>query len=876
LKREAGIPEELTRRLVSGLAGVDHLGTLLKVDDAVEQAINATDLEFERSHGQGDLFGGFPKQQVKLSLGEAKATVLDKLEQFLARHSASDDLGLRLDGEQLAAGVRFVRIAKEGIYDVVVGNPPYHGVGKLKESGYYVSKYPNARPDLFAGFYLRGLELARDGGTCSMITLSNWMFLGVFWDFRRAVKERSLVALADLGKAAFSTGGTLISTASTVFRKAAQTGDSVGLRLHTPDEVVRDDGQPGRTHAALLLQRGRYDFDPKGFEVIEGEPIMYSWSKEFLARYASAPKLGQLSQVRQGLATANNSRFLRRPWEIPHVTSHSPSDPWVPYIKGAAGREWFEPLDDLVKWNLSGAEIRHFFLDGRLASRPQNIEWYFRLGIAFTKIGASFSARLHRYPSIFDVAGQSVFPNVSELASTVCSMNSAVARHVLQSLNPTVNFQVGDVVRLPVFRVKDALRIVDVLSNEFAAHEAGREASIEYCRPGPSSWRYAQDWAQRAVDRPDGDPLPPYESEHDRPAPECFISFGIGVALGRFGANGEGILDDAPASALPAGVLFVSAEGRDNLDHPFCSQLHDAWKDHGAQVGGGDDLRTYLRTSFFTYHKKLYENRPIYFPLSSAKKSFVALVSIHRWKDDTLNVLLADHLVPEKRRLEGELEDLRKARTQSAAKGKAEKRFAEVQKLLEELSDFIDKVTQIAECGPPPPDDKTPKREVDTRFVMDLDDGVMVNSSALWPLLEPQWKDPKKWWKELATAQGRKDYDWAHLAARYFPKRVRAKCVEDPSLAVAHKCFWELHPAKAYAWELRLQDEIRPNFTIDEPGSDAARARFLAEHPQEAKDALANEMKRRERKAAKAEEDDEAEPLFATTDADEDEGHDVP
>jgi hypothetical protein len=83
-------------------------------------------------------------------------------------------------------------------------------------------------------------------------------------------------------------------------------------------------------------------------------------------------------------------------------------------------------------------------------------------------------------------------------------------------------------------------------------------------------------------------------------------------------------------------------------------------RSHGAAVGPDDDLRTYLRKSFFDYHKKLYENRPIYFPLSSAKKSFVAWVSIHRWQDDTLNVLLADHLVPTKRRLEGELDDLRK------------------------------------------------------------------------------------------------------------------------------------------------------------------------------------------------------------------------
>jgi hypothetical protein len=189
-----------------------------------------------------------------------------------------------------------------------------------------------------------------------------------------------------------------------------------------------------------------------------------------------------------------------------------------------------------------------------------------------------------------------------------------------------------------------------------------------------------------------------------------------------------------------------------------------------------------------------------------------------------------------------------------------------VQKLLEELNDFIAKVTEIAEQGPPPPDDKTTRREVDARYTMDLDDGVMVNSAALWPLLEPQWKDPKKWWKELATAQGKKDYDWSQLAARYFPTRVRKKCHDDPSLAVAHGCFWALHPSKAYAWELRLQDEIRPDFTIDEADSDEARQRFLADHAREAAEIEAAEKKRRDRKAAKAGEESEAGPLFQEDD----------
>jgi hypothetical protein len=555
-----------------------------------------------------------------------------------------------------------------------------------------------------------------------------------------------------------------------------------------------------------------------------------------------------------------------------------------------------EPLVEVVRWANHGVELKvlHEHNHGSFSKRVQSQDKYFIRGVAFAMIGSAFAARAHRFPSVFGNKGSSVFPpQFSEASSLVCLMNSAGTRFVLQSLNPGIGFEVGDVNRLPVFPVAKSDEIFAIVVRAFTEHEAARESSVEFKRPGPSPWHYAQAWAQRAVDRSDGAPLPLYEPKYEPPEPAAFVSFAIGVALGRFGANGEGILDRAPATALPHGILFLGEPGRDSLEHPACAALHETWREHGAVVGEGDDLRTYLQRSFFDWHKRLYENRPIYLPLSSAKKSYVAYVSIHRfahswgdggkwgdgtrWGDSALNVLLADHLVPERRRLEGELDDIRKARTaadaEAKSRGKAEKRFAEVSKLLEELSDFIAKVTEVAEHGPPAPqdkNDKTPKRECDARFAMDLDDGVMVNSAALWPLLESQWKDPKKWWKELATATGRKDYDWSHLAARYFPKRVREKCVYDPSLAVAHKCFWELHPAKAYAWELRLQDEIRPDFTIDEPNSDQHRAQFLQAHPDEAEAARAKEAQRRTRKAAKSGSDDDTDtPLLDSVEDDE-------
>jgi len=455
-------------------------------------------------------------------------------------------------------------------------------------------------------------------------------------------------------------------------------------------------------------------------------------------------------------------------------------------------------------------------------------------------------------------------------------MNSKRARDILKSLNPGIGFEVGDVNRLPLFTVENAEVIFMRLEVAFSANEAHREPSVEFRQPGPSPWRHAQDWAQIAVDRPEGDPLPDYVEELDPEPATDHLSYALGVALGRFGANGEGILDPATADlshALPGGILFLdrTLEGdgtpdrHDGLLYPACKPLHDAWTAHGELIDTRRrNLRDWLALDFFSdVHKKMYETRPIHWPLSSSSKTFVAWVNIHRLTDRTLRLLLADHLAPRLTKIEGELADLRKARdgSDTQASRTAEPQIDKLIKARDELAAFIKAVETCADKGPPPTDAPCPAREQDSLYAPDLDDGVMINSAALWPLLEPQWRDPKKWWKELAQSKGKKDYDWSHLAMRYWPTRVDAKCQEDPSLAVAHGCFWRYHPARAWAWELRLQQEIGPDFRIAEaphtPGgrdmSDAGdgphRAAWLRDHAEEALAAVEKEAERRQGRA---------------------------
>jgi hypothetical protein len=740
-------------------------------------------------------------------------------------------------------------LVKEGTYDVVVGNPPYQGLSKTSQFEYVTKNYPRGKADLYAAFLERGLELCRPGGMSALLTMRGWMFLGQFKELREAIlADYDLRAIGDFDRGAFDeVPNEVLAVAAPMIRRVRHQGErSVAIQPTPFDEVNYDRQRTNRKRAAVLAQVGRHEFDPKGFEVIEGEPIVYWWSKEFLARYAATPKVGQASPARFGLTTGDNGRFVRFWYETARFNADS--DPrkqdWTPFVLGGKGRKWIEDLREVCRWTGAGFEVKlkSEVQYGTVSKQIRNEEAYFRQGIAFAMIGASFNARVHRYPSVIGNMGSSVYP--AQIAPTLCLMNASLADFVLQSLNPGVHFEVGDVNRLPIFPVANADDIFATIEQAFTEHESHREPSVEFKKPGPSPWRYAQDWAQRAVDRPDGAPLPPYEPEYDPPDPEAERSFAVGIALGRFGANGEGILDpstttpSAPppclrGSVVRSGILFVSPS------------------DPG-------ELRDWLRKDFFTYHKSLYENRPIYFPLSSEKRSFVAWVSIHRWADDTLQVLLADHLHPALREIDGEIDDLNRSRSSSDKKtaAAAEKRYTTVKKLRDELAAFVDAVSVCAERGAPPTDPGCPPREVDATFHMDLDDGVMINSAALWPLLEPQWKDPKKWWKQLCEAKGKKDYDWSHLAHRYFPARVDAKCRQDPSLGVAHGCFWRYHPAKAYAWELRMKDEIRPDFTIDEEDSDECRARFLAEHADEAQAIWEKEMVRRERKKAKQREED--------------------
>ena len=74
-------------------------------------------------------------------------------------------------------------------YDVVITNPPYMGKKSLNKnlSSYIDENYELGKSELYSAFIVRCLELCKDNGYVSMITIHSWMFIKSFSNLRNHI-----------------------------------------------------------------------------------------------------------------------------------------------------------------------------------------------------------------------------------------------------------------------------------------------------------------------------------------------------------------------------------------------------------------------------------------------------------------------------------------------------------------------------------------------------------------------------------------------------------------------------------------------------------------------------------------------------------------
>ena len=387
-------------------------------------------------------------------------------------------------------------------YDVVVTNPPYMGASNMsaKLLAFVKKNYPDTKSDLFACFIEKCGELVKNSGYYAMITQHAWMFLSSFEKLRQKMLKKNIVNMAHLGARAFEEiGGEVVQTTSLVLANYSNNGyNGVYAQLIEPTT------QQGKEDM-FLRGENRFVATQENFGKIPGSPVAYWASDMILATFENGILVDNISDVKIGMGTGKNDIFVRKWWEINHSAidfslkniaqledSHGK---YFPYNKGGEYRLWYGNLQEVLWFDEAGRNAMNSMSGHR---ENGGHDFYFRDGITWTFISSSnFGVRYLPHGALFDVAGSTLFTDDKNIKFILGFLSSVVCSKILSFLNPTLNYQAGNIKSLPIIR--DRIDIVDKHTDDCV------KISQQDWDVFETSWDFAcHPIVQKALSRPHG------------------------------------------------------------------------------------------------------------------------------------------------------------------------------------------------------------------------------------------------------------------------------------------------------------------------------------------------------------------------------------
>lgn len=356
-------------------------------------------------------------------------------------------------------------------YHCVVTNPPYLGKGFCDVlKSYIIANYPNSKSDTMAAFMERCLAFSVDNGKVGMINMQSWMFLSSYERLREDLLAKyNIDSLLHLGPNAFDEiKGEVVQCATFVIAK------------HKPDEFGGAyyrliDGENSSEKEISFLKRNNefINVSQNNFSKIPGSPIGYWVSEKIFSRFAGNLALSAVCKPTQGLATADNARFLRLWFEVnlekigfgcgSAEEALETKRRWFPYNKGGASRKWYGNQEYLINWEYDGIGVKN-----NLGAVIRNPEQYFKVSISWSKVSSTKIA-FRYFPKgfIFADAGMSIFSETN-LFYFHGYCNSNVASSFIEILSPTLNYEVGHIGALPINIIENSINVEKIVKDNIA------------------------------------------------------------------------------------------------------------------------------------------------------------------------------------------------------------------------------------------------------------------------------------------------------------------------------------------------------------------------------------------------------------------------
>ena len=576
-----------------------------------------------------------------------------------------------------------------------------------------------------------------------------------------------------------------------------------------------------------------FEVQMDSLKAVPGYPFSYWVSDSIRGLFKQLPGFEKPGYtVKQGLATADDFRFLRCWWEI--KPDHQR---WPGFAKGGASSSFYADVHLVVNWSKGGAEIKNNLNErGGVRSnvwmlRETEANHFRQPGLTFTLARTPrFSPRALPRELIFGHVGSCLFVPISELGAVSALLNSSLATYILRVISIS-NWEVGYVRQLPMPPIPEGIakELTGLAARAWSARrrmDSINESSHAFLLPSSLRARVgnfdtmsidadlkevqsaideiafdlygisstdrktiiSHQSVSEAVDLDGSDEISDDENSEalDNSSEfDSLLSWGVGVAFGRFDSRKvigqvQAIADPDPFDPLPAkspGMLPDDVEPFhvhagilvDDAGHPHDLVLLLEKVLLLVDAPVRGDLRRWLHRDFFPFHLGRYSKSRRKAPIYWPLSTTSGAYTLWIYYESISNQTLYTAINDF---VEPKLKQI--AAEINTLRNKGAARSHDNEKQYETLQVFEQELTDL----------RATLLKIAPTFQPNHDDGVQITAAPLWPLFrhKPWQKVLKDTWTKLEKG----DYDWAHLAIAYWPERIRAKCKTDKSLAIAH------------------------------------------------------------------------------------------
>lgn len=704
-------------------------------------------------------------------------------------------------------------------YHALVMNPPYMGAGSMNEvlSKYVKKNYEEGKADLFSTFMMLSIDRLVANGKYGMINMQSWMFLSSFEKLRNTLLNNFHIEnMLHLGPRTFDElSGEVVQ--NTAFVIAKHKSDEGGVYFRLVDGKNCTDKKDMflralREHTSKVYYQNVFQ---SNFEKIPGCPVGYWFSPDILRIFTSNLALSAVCSPTQGLATADNARFLRLWFEVSRsrigfgfenaALAARSGLKWFPHNKGGGFRRWYGNQDYVLNWKNNGEEIKNY--PGAIIRNPS---FYYKSAVSWSVICSNkLNFRFYPVGVIPNMCGMCCYTDDFDTQIYILGLsNSKISELLFNIMNPTLNLSNGVFGKLPYIYSKSeeinpiVQENIFISRQDWDAHETSwdfqrnellnmdAEIPREELHPDSIEWcveQYKKKWEQMFnqlhtneeelnrqfieiyglqdeltpdvpideitilqqgeisfVPSAEGEDAPKVMKWNDDVIIKQLISYAVGCMMGRYRLEKPGLHIAHPEPTAEE-IAPYSYHGRKyeidddgilplmNSDCGFSDNAPLRMADFVRIVFGeetqvenlnymeqclGKTLEQYFVKDFWKDHKKMYQNRPIYWLFASKKGTFQVIAYMHRMNAYTVERIRAKYLLPFIEHLEQEIKKLDMRRAELTTK--ESKQLQTLQKQLDECREYHERLQVVAEQA----------------ISFDLDDGVVVNYAKFGDVLQ--------------------------------------------------------------------------------------------------------------------------------------------